>query len=291
MLNDRQPLDATPEKPERPSTIASSIKRLAWLTDIHLNFVQPGTIETLCGEIMEERPDAVLISGDIGEAHDLAGYLLTLENRLQFPIYFVLGNHDFYRGSIAQVRASVAILTEHSANLYWLSQAGVVEMTPTTAILGHDGWADGRFGNAQSRVFYYLSDFRLIREFVGLDRGATLAKLAQLGDEAADFLAGNLREACERFLRIIIVTHVPPFKEATWYEGHMSEADWLPYFSCKAVGEVLLAAADAYPNCQMIVLCGHTHGSGTATIRPNLHVLTGGAKYGSPKVQKVFEVE
>ena len=39
----------------------------------------------------------------------------------------------------------------------------------------------------------------------------------------------------------------------------------------------------------MTVLCGHTHGEGQAQILPNLKVLTGGAKYGEPRVQRVFE--
>jgi hypothetical protein len=42
---------------------------------------------------------------------------------------------------------------------------------------------------------------------------------------------------------------------------------------------------------KMTVLCGHTHGSGEAQVLPNLRVLTGGAVYGKPGVQRVLEVE
>jgi hypothetical protein len=42
---------------------------------------------------------------------------------------------------------------------------------------------------------------------------------------------------------------------------------------------------------KMMVLCGHTHGSGEARILPNLRVLAGGAVYGKPGVQRVREVE
>jgi predicted MPP superfamily phosphohydrolase len=268
------------------------MKRLAWLTDIHLNFVQPAQIESLCRSIVQQKPDAVLLSGDIGEATDVERYLLALERRLQLPLYFVLGNHDFYRGSIRGVRDVVAALVSRSQQLCWLGQAGIIEVTPTTAIVGHDGWADSRYGNyGESRVFHYLTDFRLILDFAGLDRGACLQKMRQLGDEAAGYLGNLLATACERFRQVIVVTHVPPFKEATWYQGHMSEADWLPYFSCQAVGEVLQAAASAHPACHITVLCGHTHGSGSVDVRPNLQVHTGGAKYGSPALQKIIEVD
>ena len=42
---------------------------------------------------------------------------------------------------------------------------------------------------------------------------------------------------------------------------------------------------------ELLVLCGHTHGSGETQILDNLHVLTGGAKYGEPAIQRVFEFE
>ena len=46
----------------------------------------------------------------------------------------------------------------------------------------------------------------------------------------------------------------------------------------------------AHPNRELTVLCGHTHGEGEAQILKNLRVLTGGAKYGVPTIQQVFEM-
>ena len=83
------------------------MKRLAWMTDIHLNFLQPPAIEAFLTSLSNTEADAFLIGGDIGEAPDVALYLNALGNRLQRPIYSVLGNHDFYRGSIAGVRETV----------------------------------------------------------------------------------------------------------------------------------------------------------------------------------------
>ena len=40
----------------------------------------------------------------------------------------------------------------------------------------------------------------------------------------------------------------------------------------------------------MTVLCGHTHSPGEAQVLPNLLVLTGGAEYGRPEVQRVLTV-
>ena len=79
-----------------------------------------------------------------------------------------------------------------------------------------------------------------------------------------------------------MLTHVPPFREACWHRGQISDDDWLPHFACRAVGEVLVEAMAAHPECEMTVLCGHTHSPGEAQVLPNLRVLTGGAEYGRP---------
>ncbi len=100
-----------------------------------------------------------------------------------------------------------------------------------------------------------------------------------------------LPDALARFRHVIVLTHVPPFRESCWHEGKVSDDNWLPFFACKAVGDALREAMAAAPDRQMTVLCGHTHGSGEAQILPNLRVLTGGAVYGKPSVQRVIEVE
>ena len=134
--------------------------RLAWLTDIHLNFVDALRL----GEFLEsirQQADAVAISGDIAESPGVVHYLKTMEEVLQKPIYFVLGNHNFYRSSIAKTRLQVADCAKRSKYLHYLTALGVVELTPGTAIIGHDGWADGRLGDLKhSNVI--LSDHQLI---------------------------------------------------------------------------------------------------------------------------------
>src|SRR3954452_20529740 len=47
----------------------------------------------------------------------------------------------------------------------------------------------------------------------------------------------------------------------------------------------------AHPGCEMTVLCGHTHSPGEASILPNLRVLTAGADYGRPVVQRILVAE
>lgn len=263
--------------------------RLVWATDVHLNFLADADVAAFCATLAEAAPDALLFTGDIAEAPSLARLLERVAGALQRPLYFVLGNHDFYRGSIAEVRALAADLSADSPFLRWLPSAGVVPLGPGTALVGHDGWADGRLGNyARSPV--QLNDFRLIEELTWLDQATRLRRLQQLGDEAAAALQGVLLPALEAFPTVIVATHIPPFKEACWHEGQISNDDWLPFFTCKAVGDVLLDAARRHPARRLEVLCGHTHGEGVAQLAPNLIVRTGAAEYGSPAIAGILDL-
>jgi predicted phosphohydrolase len=267
----------------------SPIRRLAWATDVHLNFLSSAGMDAFCAALAGEEPDAILITGDIAEGPTVEPLLSLVAAELKTPIYFVLGNHDYYRSSIPRVRALVTELSQRSPWLSWLPAAGVVPLGPDVALVGVDGWADGRFGD-YPRSPVQLNDYLLIAELAGLTKAARLAELNRLGDAEAARLAELLHEALRKHRRVIVATHVPPFKEACWHEGRISSDDWLPHFSCRATGEVLRRAALAHPDRKIRVLCGHTHGAGTAEILPNLKVVTGGAEYGEPRVQGTIEL-
>ncbi|MEM7127260.1 MAG: metallophosphoesterase [Chloroflexota bacterium] len=265
--------------------------RILWLTDLHLEFVSSSArLNALFQEIRSAQPDSILVGGDTGTAPSVEAYLLALEEQLQVPIYFVLGNHDFYRGSIWQVREVARKLSQRSNMLYWLPAEGVIELSANTALIGHGGWADGRLGNS-SHSTVQLNDYLLIEEFIGLNVERRFQKLNVLGDEAAEHFHRVLPEAVNTYPNVLLLTHVPPFRDACWHEGQISDDEFLPHFTCKAVGDVLLEIMKGHSESHLTVLCGHTHGQGEVEILPNLLVKTGGAEYGEPKMQNVFHVE
>jgi Icc-related predicted phosphoesterase len=264
--------------------------RIGWLTDIHLNFLSSDGRSAFYGRIQNEKLDALLVGGDIGEADSVTQILGEFAAAIEIPIYFVLGNHDFYRGSIASVRNIVTRQCVSSAWLHWLPAAGAVPLTADTALIGHDSWADGRLGDFFGSEVV-LNDYILIEELCGLQKPQRLAKLNALGDEAALFLEDHARQALARWRNILVLTHVPPFRESCWHEGKVSAEDYLPHFACKAVGDRLAALMRKHHQNNMIVLCGHTHSSGVVQILDNLSVLTGGAEYGRPALQRVFDLD
>lgn len=263
--------------------------RVAWATDVHLEFVNEAGCSAFYDQLLETAPDVVILSGDIGTANTVEGFLAALDRILPCPVLFVLGNHDFYNGSIDEVRDRVTRLAAKSKHLTYLSRAGIIELSSVAGVVGHDGWGDARLGDfEQSRLV--LNDFRLIRELTFLPRPLLQRKLQQLGGEAAAHLTRLLPEALQVYQHVLIVTHVPPFREICLHDGQPSEDEGLPFFACQAVGDVILAAARMHPDRQITVVCGHTHSAGEARLAPNVLAFAGAADYGRPRVQRVFEL-
>ena len=263
--------------------------RLAWCTDIHLDHLTAAGRARFAETVRASGCDALVLTGDLSQAMLLRGHLVELARVVARPVYFVLGNHDFYEGSIEGVRAEVRELGTRERWLHYLPDAGPVPLDAETVLVGVDGFGDGRFGRVIETPIV-LNDHLLIRELAGLSRRLLAERLAALGDAEARALAALLSRVGEA-RRVVVATHVPPFVESTWHEGKPSDDDWLPFFSCKAVGEVLRAHVAAHPAQRVVVLCGHTHGAGVAEIEERLVVHTGAAEYGQIAIAGTLDTE
>ena len=261
--------------------------KILWTTDIHLNFLSNKELVSFIKKIQNESSDLLLIGGDIGEAKSVCSYLQKLDQSIGCPIYFVLGNHDYYRGSISGVNNDVAHLTKSSKNLFFLDAISFVELTKDTALIGQSGWADGKFGDYDNSEVM-LNDYVLINEFIGLDKNQRLKKLHELGGDTASKIESKLISAFKKYKKVICLTHVPPFREACWHEGKISDDSYLPHFSSKSVGDIMKKIMQSKSDCHLEVLCGHTHSSGSTQILDNFNVTTGKAIYGIPKIQKII---
>lgn len=267
--------------------------RIAWATDLHLPHARGEAEERLLEEISRccaGPVDALVLTGDIGVAETLAADLRRLSEAAgPVPVHFVLGNHDFYGGSIPGVRRRVAGIAEEPGGLRYLGARDAVSLTDRVALVGHDGWGDARLGNWEgTRV--RLNDFRLIEELASVPRAERTRRLRSLGDEAARHLERGLRAALPGHDLVVVATHVPPFADAAWHEGGRSDPDWLPYFACRATGEAILRVARDHRDRRVLVLCGHTHSGGEIRPTENVRVLTGEAEYGRPELDGVLEV-
>jgi len=274
--------------------------KFAWLTDIHLNFIhKKEDREKFYQKIVNSGCDEVLITGDIAEAPSVCDMLKEMVSYIDKRVFFVLGNHDYYRGSIKRVRESMYDLCRHDCpKLRWLGapdMPAISRLPSNVCIIGIDGWYDGRYGNyVESRV--QLSDFLHIEELANiafLGKMKLLSKIQELADNDASVLDINMNEIIKVLhpKQLIILTHIPPFKEACLYRGEPTDDRFLPFYSCKATGDIIQKYAETHPNIEFLVLCGHTHGKADVNILPNLRVRAGGSEYSNPVIQGIIEIE
>jgi len=255
--------------------------RVCWITDPHLNFLPP---EPSMKFAAEPWYDAIVITGDIAEAPSLIGMLKKYAKNAGCPVYFVLGNHDYYRGSFESVRQELTG-SNLGPKLIWLDAAAApILLDDGMALVGDEGWYDGVFGDA-ARSEVFMSDFRLIEDlWAAVKHGDLLDVIRKRAKASVDAAKPKLLAAIKVRKKVVFATHYPPFEGACWHDGKVSNKDWLPWFTCAAMGKMLAAVAADHPEHQILVLCGHTHGPGTYQHLPNLRVLTGKAAYGVPMV-------
>jgi predicted phosphohydrolase len=251
--------------------------------------MRPLALQAFYARVRAEQPQVLLITGDIGESDSIIRFVGELAAIA--PVYFVLGNHDYYRSSIASVRAAMQRLDDR---VTWLPAHDPLRLTSRVVMLGIDGWGDARCGDLASTVL--LTDWTVIDDFKRLrgDRAARIELLQRLGSNEARALRDLLARAPVT-PELLVLTHVPPFAEACVYADAPSEPAWQPWFTCIATGEVLLEHARSHPETQVTVLCGHSHGLGRYQALPNLIVRTGGWPagvdgYGNPVVQDTLEL-
>lgn len=266
---------------------------LAWTTDIHINFCHPVKFKHWCNSINAIDVDALVITGDISEGHIIRKDLEKIQGEIQCPVYFVLGNHDYYKNSVKGVRDAMETLfcsTNHMTAT-WLGSAPYIALTDGVALVGHDGWYDGLYADwMKSRVL--MADYHVIHDFIPLHSGALLGKMRELSLESAEHVKLGLLKAIEAGHRHLFVgTHVPPWKQNAVYQGKVSDDDWLPHFSSKYMGDAIFEVAQNHPQHEFTVLCGHSHGEAKYMPLPNVVSYTGAARYRRPSINKVFYMD
>jgi predicted MPP superfamily phosphohydrolase len=257
------------------------MNKIAWATDIHLDRLLERDYLEYKEYLQELNPECLVISGDIAEGEFVCKALKDFDDSFSFPIYFVLGNHDFYFSSFAETEKNVRDLVKKSANLCWLSEKGIVQLNDSTALIGIEGWGDGRNGTLNLSEGS-TRDVLSIADYKGLTREEIGELLETKGDKYAEMLRPFLLEAVENYQNVILVTHVPPFVEACFDRSLRIIGEFKqPFYICKAIGDMLLEVMTANPECRMTVLSGHTHEKADVKILENLRVRVKESGYGS----------
>ena len=264
--------------------------KLAWVTDPHLNFLTLPLIHEFCNKLNSHSADGIIITGDIAEAPTITKFLEIIANIIHKPIYFVLGNHDFYHSCIDDVRREVIDVSNKYDNLHYMTDSGVVELTQETALLGHEAWYDCRSGSFITSSFV-LTDFSLIDEYKysGRSKEDIFRISNEITQPALQHCGYYLKEALNNYDEVIFITHVPPFVRMCAYRDKPSETDALPFFSCASLGDLIVSIKDDFPEKTLTILAGHTHYAASFHLE-KIHGYTGAAEYGEPKVYKTLTI-
>ena len=250
-----------------------------WMTDPHLDHLAAADLNHWLEKVRNFSGDGLVITGDIAEFDTLPRFLRQVREQ-EVLTWFVLGNHDAYGGSIQATQRNTRADWSGDEYLHYLTFHQPIEYRAGCYLVGEDGWADGRAGDFLASEIS-LNDYRKIDELKDLEQHVRLERLKALGDLAATRLRRKLLDVVSRGARrVTVLTHVPPFEEACWYQGSNSVNAWTPHFTSTAVGTVLREIATLNAGIRFDVLCGHTHHEGEVMICQNLRVLTGRASYG-----------
>jgi predicted phosphohydrolase len=269
------------------------MSQILWASDTHLNFLrQQNGAFRFVRYLAIENPDAdcLIITGDITSGEVLENHLTQISQGFPKPIYFCLGNHDFYNASFKDIDALIPKLTKKFDNLFYLNEG--CHIHDGISVVGVNGWYDAYHGNTKTHV--EINDFTAIKElWAGLNyRDLMINLVRERAKKEADRLDELLSEeiTTNNSDIVLIATHVPPYPEAAWHEGHNSDRDWLPWFSSASIGVVIDKYAENYQNKKFVVLTGHTHSPGIYERRDNLVVYTSGAIYRFPDVAGIIDI-
>jgi predicted phosphohydrolase len=235
--------------------------------------------------------DALLLTGDISNAKQLVGHLEEISRACAGrSVFFTLGNHDYFFGTMREVDRSVAELCKRNRNLIQLGQGEIIELSSNTALVGHRGWYDGRAGyGLKTRVT--SPDHKWINDFRHLTKRKFFDRMRELGEDSADYFRQVLPEALDRYRKVLVGTHVPPCYQALKFSDHHCRWERQPYYANCSAGEVIIGISRDYPAGKITVHAGHCHSKARVAISQNLEVQVLAAKTGKPELKEILLIE
>jgi len=236
--------------------------------------------------LQASEPAGVFLTGDVSNGSHVEPNVSKLARNLKCPIYFVLGNHDYHFRTIDSVHDDMRRLMRSHSNLNWMTEKGVVSLNEEVAIIGTEGWYDARRGDHTwlkwtfDRMFTY--DFRDLS--CHKDRVVLYRKMA---NESAEHVAVNLEKAFETHTTVYVLTHFPPWFEATYDKSSWFVKYHLPYNTNTAMGIAIENVMKKNPDKNVIVLAGHTHANCWVRVSENIECRVNSAEYyGGPNSEE-----
>ena len=273
-----------------PRNIHLPTKRLLILSDLHLDKASMMEKSNFLNELRISDCDAFLITGDISVADKFRGHLVEISDACgSRPVMFSTGNHDYYGSSFREVDNAIEALCCKQNNLIALGGGEIIELSKSTALVGHRGWYDGLAGSGP-RTSAVCPDHYAIDDFRCLSRASFFRELKLLGKESAEYFRQLLPLALTKYEHVMLATHVPPFTQGLRYDGKRCVYPKQPYFANRALGNLIWGISKHFPNRQIQIHAGHTHSAASVCIRENISLQVSGARPGKPNIGQLLHI-
>ena len=274
------------------------MKEILFTADLHLNInaTNPrsgrSAMEDFAEAILREKPDVVVVAGDIGAAGHAARHLTEIRNAVgDRPLAITLGNHDFWLPSVGHAQFShldqvvtrfwrepardldIVLLDHENLDLGEIVVAGCyghfdlghaepglhvggVELTES---IYHSGGIGG----------VYWNDFRYIPNCA--------TRIQEEAKEQAEGLAARMDAAIAAGKRLLLATHTCPWRELNGHPLRGDASDILSAYSGNSlVGNEIQKRGASID----FLACGHTHKRMLERVLHRITSLNLGADYG-----------
>lgn len=240
--------------------------RALWLTDLHVNRLDQEQYNQLLNRIKISDAEAIWLTGDIGDPPLNWTFLEDLFCIFNKPIYFVLGNHDYYHQQVDATRQKARDFSQSYPNAYYLAtEAGFV--WEEQFILGVGGWANT--GNIPIKEKTWDSD--AIDDLLRLNNFQLQTKLNELAEsDAQTLLLKCAAGITDKIKKVTIFTHVPPTDAMHGKYSIKPLQDNRTIYYSSALSAAFKSLLQDYPDIEFQVYSGHLHQSQVYKINDRL---------------------
>lgn len=252
------------------------LDNVLWLSDLHIDhIVSKNTLDTFLSVVKAQKPDSIWITGDISSGEHLTGHLAIFDG-FGVPVFFVPGNHDFYGKDIHSVNID---LSRYKYRNVVLLQNTLCSITIglNTALVGVGGWGDGFWGNWN--YSQYMADWKHIEDFKAAPTRRFESE--RIAREHAAVLDLQLQSVPSYMTDIVILTHVPPFRDMCMYNGRPANNDYIAFFACGRLGQIISRHAYLNRSKRYHIFSGHTHHAYKGQLADNIFGRVVSSEYGS----------
>ena len=149
-----------------------------WLTDLHLDMVEDKELQVFYRSLKNHPSKGIFITGDIADGENFPKFLEEIQAISKKPLYFVLGNHDYYGNTLQDTFKKASLLSKANKEIHFLPDASC--LLDDFALIGINNFNDGE-GHDFEKSEIWLRDYNEIEDFKVLSPKDLKDKLTTLG--------------------------------------------------------------------------------------------------------------